>query len=140
MPEPIAKPTAIQWPQITVGGRQFSLRYAYSSNYKLTRWGKTLETADSIELAAAMAGSFDAQGSWRSADFERAIDLADLLLPDEEVGLIEGVAEAIKKAYPGLTVISQPQPDPGATKPGNSATKNECSGSGVSQFPEAVSA
>ena len=126
-------PSAIDWPTIKVAGREFTLRLAYSANYQLARWGKSLTTADSIELAAAMAGSFNALGEWDSAGFKSGLALADLMQPGDEALVMQAVADALKKAYPELEVISQP--GPGTTD----ATKsNESSTSGPSPLPIAV--
>jgi hypothetical protein len=104
-------PQAIDWPSITVGGQSFTLRYSYAANYQLARWGRTLADANSIELAASMAGTFDSTGRWRSAGFERALDLADMLDPSDEPLIIVAVTDAIKKAYPELEVSARQTPE-----------------------------
>jgi hypothetical protein len=128
-------PTTIEWPKATIGGvkDRFTLRYAYSADYQLARWGRNLASANSLELAAAMAGNFDADGSWRSAGFERPLDLADLMRPEEEKPLIEAVAVAVKNRYPELEVKAQPIPgsDEARTTTGSSI-------SGPSPLPSAA--
>ena len=105
-------PTTIEWPKVTIGGvkDRFTLRYAYAADYQLARWGKNLASANSLELAAAMAGNFDADGNWKSAGFERPVDLADLMLPEDEQPLLKAVGVAVKNRYPELDVTAQPIP------------------------------
>ncbi len=104
-------PQAIQWPEITVSGRKFTLRFSYAAQYQLTRWGKTLADATAIEIAAACAGTFDASGKWKTEGFDKPIHFADLMEPGDEAGLIEGVLAAIKKAYPEVAVSARPNPE-----------------------------
>jgi hypothetical protein len=115
-------PQTIQWPEITVGGLKLTLRLSYAAHYQLTRWGKTLADATAVELAAAMAGAFDASGKWKSAGFAAPLDLADLMEQADEAPLIAAVTDAIKKAYPELEVSAQavpveaePEPEPTPT-------------------------
>jgi hypothetical protein len=131
-------PTAIEWPKITVGGvkGRFTLRYAYSADYQLARWGKNLASANSMELAAAMCGTFDQDGAWHSAGFERAVDLADLMLPAEERPVVEAVAVAVKNRYPELEVKAQPIP---GNETAQSIPANDASNSGPSPSPDPAS-
>lgn len=123
-------PQAIEWPEITVGGRRFTLRFSYSAQYQLTRWGKTLADATAIEVAAACAGHFEPNGTWRSEGFEKPVHLADLFQPgDDEAAMIVAVTEAIKKAYPELAVSAPQTPEV------ESALKTESSVSGPSPSP-----
>jgi hypothetical protein len=121
-------PTTIEWPKVTIGGvkERFTLRYAYASDYQLARWGRNLASANSLELAASMAGTFDTDGNWRSAGFDRPVDLADLMLPEEEKPLIEAVGLAVKNRYPELEVKAQPVPGietaPNPAKTGSSGS------------------
>ncbi len=116
------KPQAIDWPEITVGGAKYTLRVSYASSYQLTLWGKNLASATAVELAAAMAGRFDDSGKWRSAGFERAVDLADLMEPGDETPVIAGCTDAIKKAYPEAEVTAQPVPVTTAQTPTDSSS------------------
>ena len=125
-------PTTIEWPTANVGGETFTLRYSYAANYQLATWGKNIASATSIELAAAMAGAF-VDGKWQSAGFNRPLDLADLMEPEQETPLIAAVADALKKAYPELEVISQPGP-------GTDATTKDDLISGPSPLPIVASA
>lgn len=127
-------PQAIQWPEISVSGRTFTLRFSYAAQYQLTRWGKTLADATAMEIAAACAGTFDASGKWKSEGFDKPIHFADMMEPGDEAALIEGVLAAIKKAYPEVTVS--------APAPGNQpemATKTDGSMSGPSEPVPAAS-
>ncbi len=119
-------PQAIQWPEISVSGRKFTLRFSYAAQYQLTRWGKTLADATAIEIAAACAGTFDASGKWRSEGFDKPIHFADMMEPGDEAALIEGVLQSIKKAFPEVEVSARPVPEMA------SATKTDGSMSGPS--------
>lgn len=121
-------PTAIQWPELTLKcGTKVTLRYSYASDYQLMRWGRSLADASAVELAAAMAGSF-IEGKWRSHGFERSLDLADLMEPDDQHPMMDAVMQAIKNRYPELGVSAQPTP--GMTE----APKTGSSNFGHSQF------
>ena len=58
-------PKAIDWPRVQIGAEEFTLRYSYASNYQLAKWGKTIQTATNVELAASMCGKFNSAGHWR---------------------------------------------------------------------------
>ncbi len=122
-------PQAIQWPEITVSGRKFTLRFSYAAQYQLTRWGKTLADATAIEIAAACAGSFDASGKWKTEGFDKPIHFADLMVPGDEAAVIDGVLSAVKKAYPEVEFSARPNPEMA------SATKTDGSMSGPSEPP-----
>jgi hypothetical protein len=129
-------PQAIVWPEITVGGRKFTLRFSYAAQYQLTRWGRTLtstmpDSATWLEIAAASAGSFDASGKWTSEGFARALDFADLMEPGDEMPLMEAVTAALKKASPKPEVSAQPVPE-------SETTKNDSSTSGPSALQAAA--
>jgi hypothetical protein len=104
-------PQAIQWPEITVSGRKFTLRFSYAAQYQLTRWGRTLADATAVEIAAACAGAFTPDGKWKSEGFEKSIHFADLMMPGDEAAVIEAVIDAVKKAYPELAVSARPVPE-----------------------------
>ncbi len=125
-------PQAIQWPEITVSGRKFTLRFSYAAQYQLTRWGKTLADATAIEIAAACAGTFDASGKWRSEGFDKPIHFADLMEPGDEAAVIDGVLSAVKKAYPEVEVSARLTPEMAA------ATKTDGSTSGPSETAQAA--
>lgn len=133
-PTPITQ--AVEWPKVTVGGRSITLRYSFAAGVILGRWGKSLfaGNATNVDLAAAMAGSFDEHGKWHSIGYERSIDLADEVLDAEAGPLMEGVSEALKKAFPGVTF----QSEPGAmnaeiqTNPEKTDQRNDTSASGPS--------
>ncbi|TAK97437.1 MAG: hypothetical protein EPO08_21290 [Rhodospirillaceae bacterium] len=104
-------PKTIEWPEIILSGRRLILRLSYAANYQLARWGRSIADGNTIELAAAMAGEFLPDGRWRSAGFERPIDLADLMEASDELVMIEKVTEAVKKAYPELEVSARQTPE-----------------------------
>ncbi len=115
------RPTAIDFPQLTVGGQSFTLRYSYAAEYQLARWGKNLGSATAIELAAAMAGHFDDEGRWRTHGFERPIDFADLMDAHDEPIVIKAATDAIKKAFPEANA---PPADPGQSTANETPTNN----------------
>jgi hypothetical protein len=131
--------SAIDWPKVQIGAKTYTFRFTYSASYQLARWNQTIGTASNIELAAAMAGHFDAHGHWHSAGFERALDLADQIsdLPDDQqqalsIALLEAIASALKKAFPALDIITPitPIPVPHGVPTTGSST------SGLSACPE----
>lgn len=126
-------PQAIQWPEITVGGRKFTLRYSFTAGYQLQQWGKTLANATYLELAAAMAGHFEPDGTWQTEGFAKAVHFADLMTQEESAFIVDPVTEALKKAYPEATIKT-------LTVPGKTdeATKTEPSTSGPLPLPAVV--
>jgi hypothetical protein len=138
MSEPKETPKAIDWPRVQIGAEEFTLRYSYASNYQLAKWGKTIQTATNVELAASMCGKFNSAGHWRSTGFQDPVELADLLSEVDserqqatETALLEGITAALKKAFPGLEVAQTP------AKPGETA-KTDSLNSGPSPLAEAV--
>lgn len=121
-------PAAITWPTIRAGKRTFTLRYSYTSDYLLAKYGVNLASADAIQLAAAMAGEFVPSGEWRSEGFARPIDLADLMSPEDSTPLIEAVGQAVKNRFPELDLKTAPVRE--TTEP---TEKNDSSDSGPSQ-------
>ncbi len=93
-------PQAIQWPEITVSGRKFTLRCSYASLFQLAGWGKNLTTATWIEMAASAAGHFLENGTWRSEGFLRVLDFVDLIGDGETDAVVSAAHEAAKKAFP----------------------------------------
>ena len=103
--------TAIAWPEVTIAGESYLVRYTYASDVMLSSWGKTLATATLLEASAAMLGNFVKPGKWRSAGFERPIDLADLFEgPDEAQKVFDAVGPAIKNRYPDLEISARQNP------------------------------
>ena len=104
---------AIDWPKATIGGVEYTLRLTYPAHAQLLAWGfggvdKSIPVA---AWAAAMAGTFSKAGKWRSAGFDRWVDVADLLSPEETLPLAAAVEDAIKKAAPEATVAAAPGND-----------------------------
>lgn len=131
-------PQAIQWPEISVSGRKFTLRFSFASQCQLTAWGKssvpgTPNFATDLEWIASMCGSFDAAGKWHSEGFPRALDLADLMEPEDWAPIVEAMLTALKKAHPTLEVSAQqPVPKPSETP------KSDSSISGPSELQAAA--
>ena len=110
----------VDYPSITVGGKRYQLRFAHSAWFQLQRWnyevGNTEKPVPIVALAAASAGTVDAQGRWHSAAFDRAIDLTDAMIEGETLASLEGpVLEALKKAAPKaeitlVTPSAEPEP------------------------------
>jgi len=122
-------PQVIDWPQITVGGRSYMLRLSYAASYQLTSWGVTVNTANMIQLAAAMAGNFDKDGKWHSAGFKNPLDLADAMERTDEAPLIAAVEDAIKKAFPDAKVEVVRNGGEVVTMPPSPTTETNTSGS-----------
>jgi hypothetical protein len=100
------------YPVLKVGPFSFSLRLAFSAQYILRRWGKDITNASNLELCAAMAGTIDESGKWKSRNFADAIELADLIEEGDPVPDFATLAgEAIKKAYPELEVSARQTPE-----------------------------
>lgn len=127
-------PTVIEWPVLAVSNfvdpltgeqtpRSFTLRYTYASQFLLTKWGVPLGMAPtSLELAAAMAGSFIAPGQWRNEGFARAVDLADMMDESDEAGLMDAVLKALKNRFPRMDFSAQPAAGTEAPKQDESKT------------------
>lgn len=95
---------AIEWSKATIGGVEYTLRLSYAAHAQLFAWGFGGATNVPIAAwAAAMAGSFNKKGAWKSAGFTRWLDVADQLTEDEQQSLMDAVDEAIKKASPAST-------------------------------------
>ncbi len=103
-------PTSIDWPSVTIGGQTFTLRFSYAAYYQLAKWGVSLGTADTVELAAASAGQFSKSGDWKPHGFTRALDLAALMTEADEATLIQAVTEALKKVVPEAAISAQQIP------------------------------
>ena len=132
-------PKAIDWPKVQIGAETFTLRYSYSSNYQLAKWNKNIGTATTLELAASMAGRFDAKGKWKSAGFENPIELADLFSDLEpstqahtEALMVDAITDALKKAFPALEIVQK------KNQPGMEAKTTESLDSGPSELRQAV--
>lgn len=115
--QPAGSPVA--YPTITAGGQTYQLRFAHGAWFQLQAWGFVLGDAARpipiLALAAAAAGSVDANGRWKSAGFARPLDLADAMLPGETLASLDApVLAALEKAAPKatLTVVQPPATDP----------------------------
>lgn len=103
---------AIQWPTANVGGETKTLRRTYTTDCQMLAWGFSAvnKVVPLAAWAAAMMGTFDAAGKWRSTAWDRWTDMTDALLPEEVEPLIAATAEALKKAVPEATITVQPIP------------------------------
>jgi hypothetical protein len=111
----------IQYPSITVGGKQYQLRFAHSAWFQLQQWGYRVGDPNApipiVALAAASAGEVDARGKWKSAGFARPVDLTDEMIDGETLASLEApVLEALGKVAPkaDLTLVQPPAPDASA--------------------------
>lgn len=110
-------PAAIQWPQVTLAcGEKLTFRYSYAADYQIQIWKKNLDTANWMEVAAAMAGEFTAPGKWRSRGFERPLDLVDILENEDILPIMEATEKALKNRYPELELSARPVPGKGETE------------------------
>jgi hypothetical protein len=114
--QPVVSP--VTYPSVTVGGRQYQLRFAHSAWFQLQQWGYQIGDPDKpipiVALAAAAAGEVDAAGRWKSAGFTRALDFTDLMIDGETLSSLDApVLEALGKAAPkaALTVVQPPAAD-----------------------------
>ena len=102
---------AIDWPKASIGGTEYTLRLSYPAHAQMFRWGfGGVSNIPIAAWAAAMAGWFDNAGKWRSAGFERWVDVADILLDSEREPLTSAVQDAIKKAAPEAIIQAAPLP------------------------------
>lgn len=102
---------AIDWPKATIGGVEFTLRLSYPAHAQMFRWGfGGVGNIPIAAWAAAMAGHFDERGKWKSAGFDRWLDVADVLLDEERDPLTVAVQAAIKKAAPEAIIQAAPLP------------------------------
>lgn len=105
------QPEVTEWPELRVGKRVFSLKLGYTAAYNLQRWGVSLLTATRLQLAAAMACEPGDDLKLRNCGFQTEFALAELI--EEQADIEPGfspdletpVAEAVKKAYPELTIL-----------------------------------
>jgi 1-acyl-sn-glycerol-3-phosphate acyltransferase len=104
----------VDYPVATAGGRTYQFRYSKSAHFQLEAWGFELRPDRSIPAlawAAAMAGSGDAAGNWRSAAFRTPVEFVDTIGPDEDLApLYAAVQEALKKVAPAATVTLNAKP------------------------------
>lgn len=113
----------ITYPQVTVGGQLFRLRFGMNSIFKLNSWGVKVETLPQaiadyqangrniemiITLVASALGNVVA-GEWESADINPQ-KLADRLKDGEFAALAVSVGESLGKASPaGTNAPTQPE-------------------------------
>jgi len=105
-PQSVPTGSPVTYPSITIGGKQYQLRFAHSAWYLLSSWGYEINAQIPIVvLAAAAAGEVGPDGRWKSAGFARPIDLTDAMIEGESLAaLAEPVLEALKKAAPKASV------------------------------------
>jgi hypothetical protein len=105
---------AIEWPKAKIAGVEYTFRLAYPARSQLIAWGfgfgGSYPAIPIAAWAAAMAGAFDKNGKWRSAGFERWMDVTDAVQEAEIEALSTAVNEAIKKASPESIVTVDPGP------------------------------
>jgi hypothetical protein len=104
----------VVYPVATAGGRTYQFRYSKSAHFQLEAWGFELRAGVSIPAlawAAAMAGTGDAAGNWKSAAFRMPVEFTDTLGDDEDLApLYAAVTEALKKVAPAATVTLNAKP------------------------------
>jgi len=104
----------VQYPEVTVGGEPFYLRFEFNAIYNLKRWGFKVESfteaieemraaGQSMEMvltlaAAALCRKVD--GKWQGAGLTGGDDLAQQLSATEFGSLMAKVTEALGKASP----------------------------------------
>ena len=96
-------------------GVALTLRVCYATHYLLGKWGKNVLTANSVEIAAASAGSLHPVTTAWIPQFNTDLELAGLMVQDDEGPITAGVTEALKKAYPEAEFSAQPIPETAST-------------------------
>lgn len=121
METPVTVPASlpVEFPAVTVGGKQYQLRFAHSAWYMLQKWGFTIGDPKNpipiAAMAAASVGTVDKSGKWKSAPFATPIEMLDAMEPGETLPSLEQpVLDALKKAAPdaNLTVAEPPATEP----------------------------
>ena len=104
----------VVYPVAMAGNRTYQFRYSKSAQFQLEMWGFELRPGVSIPAlawAAAMAGTADAAGNWKSAAFRTPVEFTDTLGNDEDLApLYAAVTEALKKVAPAATVTLNAKP------------------------------
>lgn len=110
-------PEVIQYPEVIIGGKKYSIRFGMNAIFKLNSWGIRVDSLASVmqeyqqsgrniemivTLAAAALGRM-VGGRWKSATFESGQDLADQMLNGEMADLIPKTMDALGKASPAGT-------------------------------------
>lgn len=126
--QPIVNTPPTDWPKVTVGGKQFLMRYTSASLLLLSDWGvpvgKITEWQNSlnesgrafsanVKLALATLGNFDSFGDWIPLDQPPLTTIAKLV-DGEMATLMQGFAAAMAKVAPPAT----PSPAPEAKSEG----------------------
>jgi len=108
----------VAYPSITVGGKQYQLRFAHTAWFQLQQWGYQIGDANRpipiVALAAAAAGTVGPDGQWKSIRLGSVFDLTDAMIDGETLGSLEGpVLEALGKAAPkaDLALVQPPAPE-----------------------------
>jgi hypothetical protein len=113
MPQPVA------YPALRISGNEYQFRFTRSSQLLLESWGYDFAAAKKIPAlawAAAMAGTVDSQGVYRSSGFRNPTEFTDQIeLGDDLKPIYEAVTEALKKAAPKATLTLVPSPASGSS-------------------------
>ncbi len=110
----------ITYPTVTVGGREFQLRFGLGAWVQLNKQGigaaqlaKILQSdqrlAMTMQLAAAGLGTFDAEGQWHSLNID-AVELADRLKDGELAQLSEAILPALQAGKGGPAAVASAKP------------------------------
>jgi hypothetical protein len=114
MSTPAVLPSPVVYPALRIGGIEYQFRYTRSSQLSLEKWGYELALGVKIPTlawAAAMAGTVDSTGKYRSAGFRNETEFTDLIeLEDDLNPLYEAITDALKKAFPKATPTLVPSP------------------------------
>lgn len=107
-------PSPVSYPALRINGNEYQFRFTRSSHLLLESWGYELSAAKRIPAlawAAAMAGTVDSQGVYRSSAFRNQTDFTDqIALEDDLTVIYAAVTEALKKAAPKATLTLVPSP------------------------------
>jgi hypothetical protein len=107
-------PAPVEYPRLRISGTEYEFRYTRSSQLSLEKWGYELSPGAKIPAlawAAAMVGTVDSAGKYRSAGFRNETEFTDQIgLEDDLNPLYSAVADALKKAFPKANPTLVPSP------------------------------
>lgn len=111
----------ISYPSMTINGEHFEFRFTHSAQLLMNRWGyyDLSQSIPSLVWAAAMAGSVDGSGKFRSAGFDKPTEFTDKISPEDDLKPIyDAVSEALKKAAPKAKIeLVKPPAKDGTEQP-----------------------
>jgi hypothetical protein len=116
----MANVSPLSFPRVTVGGKEYQLRFGLGAWCQLSKQGigsdeitKALNSngkvAMTLQLAASALGHFDSEGVWRSLNLSE-VDLADRLVDGEFAALAAAITPALQAGKVGPVAVATVQP------------------------------